>query len=90
MLFAEALEDRLARSHRSVLAGLQRRLVLAEEKLAAKESHPETHHSDLKRERLYVEQLRRAEGRMRDVVARSGYPPPEPLVRQGGPAPTRL
>ena len=69
---AEALDQRLARSHRSVLAGLQKRLAMAEARLATKEADVRTHHSDLKRERLYVEELRRAEVRIRSVVERHG------------------
>ena len=70
----EALTDRLARSHRSVLAGLQQRLIQAETRLTLMESNARTHHSALKRQRLYVEELRRAETRMREVVDRSGRP----------------
>ena len=68
----EALDQRLARSHRSVLTGLQKRLAMAEARLTTKEVDARTHHSDLKRERLYVEELRRAEARMRGVVERRG------------------
>ena len=69
---AEDLHARLARSHSSVLAGLQTRLARAEARLLAKEAALSTHHSDLKRERLYVAELRRAEEKMRSVVARQG------------------
>ena len=65
---AESLEDRLVRSKRSVLAGLQRRLALVEERLARKEAAPGTHHSDLKRERLYLEELRQAEAKLRGAA----------------------
>ena len=68
----ESLDQRLARSHRSVLAGLQRRLTLAEARLAEKEADARTHHTALKREQLHVAELRRAEARMREVVERSG------------------
>ena len=51
---AEELLARLARSHTSVLAGLQKRLAMAEARLQSKEDDARTHPSDLKRERLYV------------------------------------
>lgn len=66
---AEDLQERLTRSHRSVLAGLQVKLAHAEARLQAKAADERTHHSDLKRERLYVADLRRAEAKMRSVVA---------------------
>ena len=68
----ETIEDRLARSHRSVLSGLQQRLAMAEARLNVKESDSHTHHTALKREQLNVEELRRAEEKMRGVVERLG------------------
>ena len=72
MSVVDPLDQRLARSHRSVLAGLRRRLALAEERLAEKEADARTHHTALKRQQLHVAELRRAVARMRDVVDQSG------------------
>ena len=69
-LIAESLEERLAKSHRSALLGLQKRLLIAEDRLRRKEADPDSYPSDLKRERRYVEELRRAEESMRSLVGR--------------------